>query len=172
MQLTLHATKVAILYLEKLEKNYCTSLIFGVSMINKLNSCSLWTHSHWAKTIIFYLDQNMINRFHLYQGILTEISCEFVSPRTVKKHSTNNRVKKESSYLSRLDFEFSYGHGQQLQGKESSKYLPESLLESGAERLISELCMRTGSVRHEIRPISMRYLWSDLSTGYPHNLFV
>ena len=24
--------------------------------------------------------------------------------------------------------------------------------------------MRTGSVRHEIRPIRMRYLWSDLST--------
>ena len=63
-------------------------------MINKSNSCSLWTHSHWAKTIIFHLDRNVINRFHFTRGILTEISCEFVSPRIVKKHSTNNKGKK------------------------------------------------------------------------------
>ena len=132
-------------------------------MINKLNSCSLWTHSHWAKTIIFHLDRNMINRFHFIRGILTEISCEFVSARIVKSTQLIIRVKKESSYLSRLDFEFSYVHGQQLQEKESSKWLPESRLESGAELLISELCMRTGSVRQVIRPIRMRYLWSDLS---------
>ena len=111
-------------------------------MINKLNSCSLWTHSHWAKTIIFHLDRNMINRFHFIRGILTEISCEFVSARIVKSTQLIIRVKKESSYLSRLDFEFSYVHGQQLQEKESSKWLPESRLESGAELLISELCMR------------------------------
>ena len=84
-------------------------------MINKLNSCSLWTHSHWAKTIIFHLDRNMINRFHFIRGILTEISCEFVSARIVKSTQLIIRVKKESSYLSRLDFEFSYVHGQQLQ---------------------------------------------------------
>ena len=105
----------------------------------------------------------MINRFHFIRGILTEISCEFVSARTVKSTQLIIRVKKESSYLSRLDFEFSYVHGQQLQEKESSKWLPECRLESDAEPLISDLCMRTGSVRHVIRPIRMRYLWSDLS---------
>ena len=72
----------------------------------------------------------MINRLHFIRGILTEISCEFVSPRIVKSTQPIIRVKKESSYLSRLDFEFSYGHGQQLQEKENSYWRPGSLLES------------------------------------------
>ena len=35
-----------------------------------------------------------ISRFH-FRGLLIEISCEFVCPRTVKKHSTNNKGKKK-----------------------------------------------------------------------------
>ena len=57
-------------------------------MTNKLNSCSLWTHSHWAMLIILIFISTEICL------ILIAISCEFVSPRTVKKHSTNNKGKK------------------------------------------------------------------------------
>ena len=65
-------------------------------MTNKLNSCSLWTHSHWAMSIILIFISTeicLISRFH-FRGLLIEISCEFVSPRTVRKHSTNNKGKK------------------------------------------------------------------------------
>ena len=99
-----------------------------------------------------------------YTGYIDKDFLRIRFAKNSKKHSTNNKgKKKEGSHLSRLDFEFSYGHRQQLQEKESSKRLPESLLESGTELLISELCTRTGSVRHEIRSIRMRYLWSDFS---------
>ena len=74
-----------------------------------------------------------------FRGLLIEISWEFVSPRTVKNTQPIIRVKK------RKFLPFTIGFWVQLRSLTAAtrEWLPESLLEPGAERLLSTSCMRS-----------------------------
>ena len=89
-----------------------------------------------AMWIIYFISTEicMISRFH-FRGLLIEISCEFVSPRTVKKHSTNNKGKRRKFLPSTTGFWV------QLRSLTAAtrEWLPESLLEV----LFSRSCMRS-----------------------------
>lgn len=125
-------------------------------MTNKLNSCSLWTHSHWAMLIILIFISTeicLIGGFH-FRGLLIEISCEFVSPRTIKKHSNNNKGKK------RKFLPFTIGFWVQLRpltaATRERKLHMVSWLSSRSERRasISTLCMRSKISSVYLSPVS------------------
>ena len=116
-------------------------------MTNKLNSCSLWTHSHWAMWSYFISTEICVISTFSWSIDRDFLGIRFA--KNSKKHSTNNKgKKKESSYLSRLDFEFSYGHWQQLQEKESSTTDFLTTLFSRSTSFFSKRAPGFGSVRH------------------------
>ena len=94
-----------------------------------------------------------ISRFH-FRGLLIEISSEFVCPRTVKKHSTNNKGKK------REFLPFTIGFWVQLRPLTASTRERKLHVvfwlssRSGRWALISTLCMRSKISSVYLSPVS------------------
>ena len=108
----------------------------------------------------------VISRFH-FRGQLIEISSEFVCPRTVKKHSTNNKGKK------REFLPFTIGFWVQLRPLTASTRERKLHVvfwlssRSGRWALISTLCMRSKISSVYLSPVHLYP--SSMTSPYPAN---
>ena len=131
-------------------------------MTTKLNSCSLWTHSHWAMWSYFISTEICVISTFSWSIDRDFLGIRFA--KNSKKHSTNNKGKKKRKFLP-----FTIGFWVQLRSltaatreRKLHDWLPDYsllgkyfiLLEAGAGLWISTSCMRSKISSVYLSPVS------------------